>query len=71
MPDVVIGKPVLLAEIAPDGFNLIDGQHRIEKARRENIKEILAYKIRTPEHISFLTTLDAYTSYIEYCNEHD
>jgi hypothetical protein len=71
MPNVVIGKPVILAEIATDRFNLIDGQHRMEKARREGIKEILAYKIRTPDHIPFLTTLQGYTSYIEYWNDHD
>ena len=32
MPNVVISEPVILAEIAPGRFNVIDGNHRMEKA---------------------------------------
>lgn len=42
---VDIQKPVILAEISPGRFNLIDGIHRMEKARRIGIKSIQAYKI--------------------------
>ena len=34
-------RPVILAEIAPARFNLIDGHHRVEKARREGVLSIL------------------------------
>jgi len=32
-----LSQPVILAEIAPGRFNVIDGNHRMEKARRSGI----------------------------------
>lgn len=37
LPLVDIGKPVLQAEIRPGMFEIIDGNHRMEKAFRENV----------------------------------
>lgn len=34
LDSVEISTPVILAEISPGRFNLIDGHHRMEKARR-------------------------------------
>jgi hypothetical protein len=31
-------KPIILAEIAPNHYNVIDGHHRLEKARRSGWK---------------------------------
>ena len=42
---VDISEPVILAEISPGRYNLIDGNHRMEKARRLGIKNIQAYKL--------------------------
>jgi hypothetical protein len=39
-----LGKPIILAEIAPGQFNVIDGNHRHEKASREGLETILAYR---------------------------
>lgn len=61
-------RPVILAEIAPARFNLIDGHHRVEKARREGVLSIPAYRIRCPEHVGFLTSTRAYETYVEYWN---
>jgi hypothetical protein len=68
MNSVVIGEPVILGEIAPDRYNLIDGNHRMEKARRLEIKTISAYKIKAEQHVQFLINKDAYLSYVEYWN---
>jgi hypothetical protein len=65
---VDISKPVILAEISPDRYNLIDGNHRVEKARRLGINKIRAYKLHVEQHMKFLTTQKAYVAYIEYWN---
>lgn len=61
--------PIILAEISPNSFNVIDGHHRLERARRECADEILAYKISAEQHINFLTSVMAYESYVQYWNE--
>lgn len=53
---VDISKPVILAEISPGRYNLIDGNHRMEKARRMGINSIRAYKLNVEQHIRFLTS---------------
>lgn len=63
-----VSKPVILAEIAPGKFNLIDGNHRMEKARRMGITSIRAYKLSIAQHVRFLTSYEAYTRYVEYVN---
>lgn len=65
---VDISKPVILAEISPGRYNLIDGNHRMEKARRMGINSIRAYKLNVEQHIRFLTSKKAYVAYIEYWN---
>jgi len=65
---VEISQPVILAEISPGRYNLIDGNHRMEKARRAGIKSMLAYKLNAEQHMKFLTSKKAYIAYIEYWN---
>lgn len=65
---VDISRPVILAEISPGRYNLIDGNHRMEKARRMEIKSLLAFKLDVKQHVKFLTSKEAYLSYIEYWN---
>jgi len=64
--DVTI--PIIIAEISPQNYNCIDGNHRLEKANRNNIKNIKAYKISSPQHINYLTYVSAYKKYIDYWN---
>ena len=66
---VDVFQPVLLAEISPGRYNLIDGNHRMDKARKMGISHILAYKLNVKQHMAFLTEKKAYISYIEYWNE--
>jgi len=68
MDSVVMKDPVILAEIAPGRYNLIDGNHRMEKARRLGIKKMPAYKLKAEQHIRFLTDKKAYEAFVEYWN---
>ena len=68
MGSVVISQPVILAEISLGRYNLIDGNHRMEKARRMGINSIQAYKLNIEQHMRFLTSRKAYVTYIEYWN---
>lgn len=61
-------KPVILAEIAPTQYNLIDGHHRIAKTKKAGMENIMAYKLSMQQHINFLTTQKAYVAYVEYWN---
>ena len=60
--------PVLLAEISPGMYNLVDGNHRMEKAHRAGKEAVMAYTIGVDDHIKFLTTHNAYKAYVEYWN---
>jgi hypothetical protein len=68
MDSVEISQPAILAEISPGIYNLIDGNHRMEKARRMGIKSLPAYKLNVDQHILFLTSTKAYVTYVEYWN---
>jgi hypothetical protein len=63
-----ITKPVILAEIAPNRFNVIDGHHRMEKARRLGVQTLPAYKLAMPQHIRFLVSRRGYEAYVGYWN---
>lgn len=63
-----LSRPIVLAEIAPDRYNVIDGNHRVAKARREGLRRIPALRLRCPEHVAFLTSTRAYEVYVEYWN---
>jgi hypothetical protein len=63
-----LSRPLLLAEIAPGRYNVIDGHHRIARARREAVTTLPVWRVRCPEHIPFLTTVQAYESYVTYWN---
>ncbi|SDL25290.1 ParB N-terminal domain-containing protein [Natronincola ferrireducens] len=43
---VDITKPVIQAEIIPGRYEIIDGNHRLEKAYRNNIETVNSYKLR-------------------------
>lgn len=60
--------PPILAEISPGRYNVIDGNHRIEKAYRIEETYIAAYKLKPERHMPFLTSLKAYHTYVDYWN---
>lgn len=63
-----LSAPILLGELAPGHFNVIDGHHRVAKARREALSSIAAHRVRCPDHVAFLTSTRAYETYVEYWN---
>lgn len=63
-----LSVPIILAEISPGRFNVIDGNHRMERAGREGIKTIPVRRIRPAHHVAFLTSGKAYVAYVEYWN---
>ena len=63
-----LSRPILLAEIAPGRYNVIDGHHRLAKACRQGLCRMLVHRVRCPEHIAFLTSALAYEAYVEYWN---
>jgi len=64
-----LGRPVLLAEISPGSFNLIDGHHRLEKARRGDVETLWAYRLTVAQHVRFLTNTSAYLAFVRYWND--
>ena len=66
--NVDVSQPVIMAEISPGRYNLIDGHHRAQKARKIGVKNLSAYKLNAEQHIKFLTTRRGYEAYIEYWN---
>jgi hypothetical protein len=63
-----LGRPIVLAEISPGRFNLIDGNHRVERGRREGVLTLPGYRLRADQHLTFLTSMKAYQSFIQYWN---
>ncbi|KFO68111.1 hypothetical protein ER57_06340 [Smithella sp. SCADC] len=63
-----VASPIILAEISPGRYNVINGNHRLEKAYRMEMEYITAYKLKPEQHMPFLTSLKAYHAYIEYWN---
>jgi hypothetical protein len=68
MDSVEISRPLIIAEISPGQYNLIDGNHRMGKARRMGIKSLPAYKLNANQHILFLTSTRAYAAFVKYWN---
>ena len=68
LPNVDVTRPVIVAEISPGRYNVIDGNHRMEKARRLGMKKIPACRLSPEHHLQFLTTEKGYLAYIEYWN---
>jgi hypothetical protein len=61
-----LASPITLAEISPGRFNVIDGNHRLEKARRLNCDTILVRRIQPEDHVAFLRTVKAYEKFVNY-----
>jgi hypothetical protein len=63
-----LSKSIILAEISPGKMNVIDGNHRLEKAFREKVDQLPSYSLRAEQHIAFLTSVEAYKEYVSYWN---
>ena len=65
---VTLGKPVIQGEISPGKYNIIDGNHRLEKAYREKVEYIKSYKLKGEQLIDYFIDLRAYQSFVNYWN---
>jgi hypothetical protein len=63
-----LARPIVLAEISPDNYNLIDGNHRVARAKREGVQFLPGWMIRCPQHVDYLTSTTAYEKYVQYWN---
>ena len=61
-------KPIIQAEISISKFEIIDGNHRFEKAFRDGRKTINTYKIYGEELISYFYDKQGYECFIKYWN---
>ena len=66
---VDINLPVIQAEISPGRYVIIDGNHRLEKARRNQAGFIPSYKIRAVQLVDYFTEERGYLAFINFWNE--
>lgn len=61
-------QPIIQAEIRIGQFEIIDGNHRIEKAYRDGKKSINSYKIYGEELVPYFYTQEGYECFVTYWN---
>ena len=64
-----LSQPVIVAEISPGRLNLIDGNHRMQKARKSGVASLPCYQVPPHLHSHFLTSKEAYGTFIDYWND--
>jgi len=69
MPTVDTSQPVIQAEISPGQFVIIDGNHRLEKAHRNQLHIIPSRKIRAEQLLNYFTEEKSYSAFVKYWNE--
>jgi len=68
LPMIDIREPVLQAEIRPCMFEIIDGNHRMEKACRDNVEFVNSYKLKGEQLLAFFADKRGYEAFVEYWN---
>ena len=68
LPAVDVSKPVIQAEIKPGFFEIIDGNHRMERACREGKEFINSYKLRGEQLLPYFSDVRGYKAFVEYWN---
>lgn len=65
---VDVTKPVIQAEIRPGIYEIIDGNHRMERAYRQKIEFIDSYKLRGEQLLPYFVDICGYKAFVEYWN---
>ena len=68
LPTVDVSKPVIQAEIKPGTFEIIDGNHRMERAFRDRVNSIDSYKLRGEQLLPYFSEVRGYKAFVEYWN---
>ena len=68
LPAVDVTRMVIQAEIRPGMYEIIDGNHRMEKAYREGVKNINSYKFQGEQLIPYFINKQAYITFVDYWN---
>ena len=63
-----LDRPLIFIEVAPDNFNLVDGHHRLEKARRQGITELPGWMVFAHAAVRYLGSEFEYSRYVGYWN---
>ncbi|TSA38196.1 MAG: hypothetical protein D4R64_03990 [Porphyromonadaceae bacterium] len=66
---VNLEKPVIQAEISPGRYNIIDGNHRLERAYRDNVKSIKSYKLKGEQLVDYFIDVKGYQAFVGYWND--
>jgi hypothetical protein len=61
-------KPIIQAEIRIGKFEIIDGNHRLEKAFRDGKKTINSYKIYAEEMLPYFYDQQGHENFVKYWN---
>lgn len=68
LPSVNTRKAIIQAEIKPNHFEIIDGNHRFEKALREGKKSINTYKLYVKDLLPYFYDKQGYEAFVKYWN---
>ena len=68
LPTVDVSKPVIQAEIKPGTYEIIDGNHRMERAFREGAEFIDSYKLRGEQLLRYFSDVRGYKAFVVYWN---
>lgn len=68
LPQADLTRPIIMVRMRPEFFRIIDGNHRVAKARREGVAELPAYYLTQDQHRQFFTSADMDKRYVDYWN---
>ena len=68
--NIEIKQPVIQAELKPDYFEIIDGNHRMAKARRDGLEYIDSIKLSAESLLPFFVDRNSCLGFIEHWNGH-
>lgn len=69
IPQADLNKPLIMVRMRPEFFRLIDGNHRVAKARLLGVNELPAYFLTQEQHRQFFTSTDMQKRYVDYWND--
>lgn len=69
LPSVDISVPIIQAEIRINKYEIIDGNHRMQKAFDDGRTYINSYRITGEQLANYLMSKEQYESYVRYWNE--